>query len=177
VKRENQKIITKLLTPHTIAAIILGKDLTFTNEGRTEMLETSLVDIPQGDPELVSSTATRADGTVQSDACYTSTNPLSGPYHFRCELLGPLGPGETLSVDITVIYREAGTFDNQACSSWGDFPPPGVDRTRELARQCATTPVEVLAVPTTKAQCKKGGYSEFGFASQKECMAFVKARA
>jgi hypothetical protein len=31
--------------------------------------------------------------------------------------------------------------------------------------------------PASKADCKKGGYSEFGFASQKECMAFVRARA
>jgi hypothetical protein len=32
-------------------------------------------------------------------------------------------------------------------------------------------------MPTTKAECKNGGWRAFGFASQGECIDFVKAWA
>jgi YVTN family beta-propeller protein len=33
-----------------------------------------------------------------------------------------------------------------------------------------------VRVPTSKDQCKNGGYAQFGFASQGQCLAFLRGR-
>jgi hypothetical protein len=150
-----------------------------TNEGRVAATETLVVDRAEGNPELVSSTATLANGTVRTDACFFNTDPGVGAEQFMCPQLGPLAPGEVITVDLVLVYPSAGTFQNEASVSLSYVPAPGTPPSDmyQLGRHVDTISVEVMAMPTTKAQCKKGGYAEFGFASQKECMAFVRARA
>jgi hypothetical protein len=39
------------------------------------------------------------------------------------------------------------------------------------------TVVDAPPLPTAKAQCKNGGWKQFGFKNQGRCIAFVKPRA
>jgi uncharacterized repeat protein (TIGR01451 family) len=174
-----EPVITKTYSPQpAIAGEPVTFSLTVTNEGHSTATDTLVVDDPEGNPSLVSSTATLADGTQRTDACFFNTDPGVGAEQYMCPALGPLGPGETITVDLTLVYPEPGTFQNEASVSLSYIPPAGTPPpTYELGRNLDTISVEVMAMPTTKAQCKKGGYAEFGFASQKECMAFVRARA
>jgi hypothetical protein len=173
-----EPVITKTYSPQPA---VVGEPtvhhIEVTNEGSATADDVLVVDRAQGNPELASSVATLADGTVRTDACFYNTDPNVGADQFMCRQLGPLGPGQTISVDLTLAYPTAGTFENEASVSFLYLPSPGTSPTYQLGRHVDTISVEVMAMPTTKAQCKKGGYAEFGFASQKECMAFVRARA
>jgi hypothetical protein len=75
-------------------------------------------------------------------------------------------------MDLTVIPREAGTYTNHACS--GFSLPPGVSV--DPSRNCADTTVLVVTAqenPTSKEQCKHGGYATFGFKNQGQCIKAV----
>jgi hypothetical protein len=61
-------------------------------------------------------------------------------------------------------------------------PPPetdqrGVERPQGEACDSGAFELEQQAEPKTKAECKKGGYKEFGFKNQGRCIAFVNRAA
>lgn len=89
-----------------------------------------------------------------SDTCPEAPNH-DAPYWFP------------LKDDVYSGGADASFSPNYAPYGWS------LETNRDLVFAIYVTPIG----PTKKADCKKGGYSEFGFASQKECMAFVRARA
>ena len=62
-------------------------------------------------------------------------------------------------------------------------PPPATDQRgidRPQGEACDSGAFELVQeplVPKTKAECKKGGYREFGFKNQGRCVAFVNRAA
>jgi hypothetical protein len=61
-------------------------------------------------------------------------------------------------------------------------PPPetdqrGVERPQGDACAAGAFELEQKAEPETKADCKNGGYREFGFKNQGRCIAFVNRAA
>jgi hypothetical protein len=59
-------------------------------------------------------------------------------------------------------------------------PPPQTDQRgvmRPQGETCDSGAFELVQEPQSKADCKKGGYKEFGFKSQGKCIAFVNRTA
>jgi hypothetical protein len=61
-------------------------------------------------------------------------------------------------------------------------PPPqtdqrGVERLQRDACDTEAFELEQQAEPETKAECKQGGYREFGFKNQGQCVTFVNRAA
>jgi hypothetical protein len=59
-------------------------------------------------------------------------------------------------------------------------PPPQTDQRgvmRPQGETCDSGAFELVQEPQSKADCKKGGYKEFGFKSQGKCIAFVNRAA
>jgi uncharacterized repeat protein (TIGR01451 family) len=77
--------------------------------------------------------------------------------------------GQTLTMDVTVIPTEAGTFTN---TIFLQYVAPQLGNAGFRINE--TFPVTVLPAPTKQKQCKQGGYADFGFENQGECIAFVK---
>jgi uncharacterized repeat protein (TIGR01451 family) len=77
--------------------------------------------------------------------------------------------GQTLTMDVTVIPTEDGTFTN---TIFLQYVAPQLGNAGFRINE--TFLVTVLPAPTKPKQCKRGGYADFGFENQDECRAFVK---
>ena len=88
--------------------------------------------------------------------CTTSGNTVT------CAQVRFFSETQPFTLTIVATPTECGTFTNTASagSSTGSV----------------TFTVEgcVPTTPTTKEQCKKGGYEEFGFKNQGQCVAFIE---
>jgi len=148
--------------------------LTNSTESNIAFYETYIRDRYSGSPTLVSSTLTRPDGTTTNDVCYDSTEaPVNQP-HFRCDALGSLQVGQTESVDITFVYDTPGTYTDTAETWVWVIQGGGTVSVYDDSQSTASDTITVLGAPASKADCRHGGYADFGFASQKECMRFLK---
>jgi uncharacterized repeat protein (TIGR01451 family) len=80
------------------------------------------------------------------------------PFNFR--------RGQPFEATIEVIPRECGTFTNTATA------PPGVGGpvSETFTVECPPP------LPTTKEQCKKGGWEDFGYPDQGTCISDVNRR-
>jgi hypothetical protein len=62
----------------------------------------------------------------------------------------------------------------------GACPPPATDQRgvqRPQGEACDSGAYELVQGPKTKAECKKGGYKEFGFKNQGQCIASLQRNA
>jgi hypothetical protein len=88
---------------------------------------------------------------------------------------GPLYPGESITLRVTMIPHESGTFRNTGAMHYHQAEPPrGID----ITQSSDTVFVEVVErplKPQTTAECKNGGYKEFGFKNQGQCIKAVNA--
>jgi hypothetical protein len=75
---------------------------------------------------------------------------------------------------VTVTDGQPDTFAPTAQSNMPiECPPPPPDPSRLEPLSNGDITVVDAQVPTTKAQCKNGGWKEFGFKNQGLCIAFV----
>jgi hypothetical protein len=90
---------------------------------------------------------------------------------------GPLYPGESITLRVTMIPHESGTFQNTGAMHYYQAEPPrGID----ITQSSDTVFVEVVErppKPQTKAECKNGGYEKFSFKNQGECIKAVNHAA
>jgi hypothetical protein len=76
-------------------------------------------------------------------------------------------------------YSEALFYELRRDGVLGSCPPPTTDQRgvgRPQGESCDSGAFELLQQPpkpTTKEECKKGGYKEFGLKNQGRCIAFV----
>ena len=96
--------------------------------------------------------------TCSESAGTVTCTPVS--YFFDTEA----GTAVPFVATIEVIPTQCGTFTNTASA----------DLDGTTASETFTVEGCVPTTPTTKEQCKKGGYEEFGFKNQGQCEAFVK---
>lgn len=168
-------VVTKTMNPDPA---YVGSPVTFhitlTINGTHTAQNVVLSDILLPNMDLVSVTATAADGSDVSENCFrdepTPTTP-NGAVGCR---VGDVPGGGSVSMDVTVIPREAGTYQNTAGSGFG--LPPGV--TSDPSRNLTTITVTVLPAPpkpTTKEQCKNNGFANFGFVDQGSCVSYVNS--
>ena len=93
-----------------------------------------------------------------------------------CHWFGPLYGGESVSMRVTIIPQNEGMYGDR-----GQLSALVVDPARQdqLGKSWAFEEVFVQVVekpkPTTKAQCKNGGFAQFGFADQGACIEYVNA--
>jgi hypothetical protein len=80
------------------------------------------------------------------------------------------GSGDAYPGGSYVLMNSGSSFDQLLTSAWTSSPYLDWDLAFKAVFSTSDS-------PTTKEDCKKGGYAEFDFASQEECMAFVRARA
>jgi uncharacterized repeat protein (TIGR01451 family) len=137
-------VVTKRADPNPA---YVGSELTFhitlTNEGNSTAPDVTLSDVILPDMDLVSVTATAADGSDVSERCFrddpTPTTP-NGAVGCR---FGNVPRGQSATLDVVVIPGEPGAYRNHAGSG---FPNPlGVtaDTSRNL------THVDVTVLPTS----------------------------
>jgi uncharacterized repeat protein (TIGR01451 family) len=174
-------VVTKTANPDPA---YVGAPLTFhitldLNEGNYTAQAVQLSDILLPDMDLVSVTAKAADGSDVSADCFRDEpTPTTPDGAVGCRF-GDVAGGGTVSMDVTVIPREAGTYQNWASSSFS--LPAGVSV--DPSRNGTSINVTVLPAPpapptpTTKEQCKKGGFATFGFADQGSCVSHVNGTA
>ena len=146
----SQFCIDKTATPSTVA---VGEPITFTITQRCP-----------GNGELGCIDTLPLVDTLPPDAGFTDVSVPAG-----CTLSGNTVtcPGvrfftETQPFVLTIVATptECGTFTNTASTS----------------SDTGSVTFTVNCVPTTKAQCKKGGFREFGFADQGTCISDVNRR-
>jgi uncharacterized repeat protein (TIGR01451 family) len=137
--------------------VTVGQPLTFTIRGfcATECSVTGLRitdTLPaDADLEFVSASATGKDNPTCSQSAGTVT---CAPLVFST--------GEPFEATIKVIPRECGTFTNTATAI-----PFGWMASDTFAVSC---------LPTTKEQCKNGGWEDFGYPDQGRCISDVNRR-
>jgi hypothetical protein len=86
----------------------------------------------------------------------------SGGSYTGLQVVDNTGPGERDTLDLA-LDRQPGD-----CSP---VPRSGFFTTIEPGN---FTVVDAPALPTSKQQCKKGGFASFGFENQGRCVAFVE---
>jgi uncharacterized repeat protein (TIGR01451 family) len=136
---------------------VVGEPITFTITVRAEPCCSSSADrlidyLPEG-VDFVSATATQGE-------CIYGTDPQDGvPHTVRC---GPYTVGLNLTqvITITVVPTSPGSYVNVARHSTVRVEEPF--EVREPA-------------PSVKEDCKNGGYKQFGFRNQGQCIKAVKA--
>jgi uncharacterized protein DUF11 len=143
----------KTATPDPVT---VGEPLTFTirgfcapGEGCLQVSERGLEDILPAGLEFVSATATGPGDPTCSQSAGTVT---CAPFSFD-----NLSPFEAT---ITVIPRECGTFTNTATDVLFD----------NSASETFTVEGCGPTLPTTKEECKKGGWKELGYPDQGTCI-------
>jgi len=140
----------------------VGDQLTFTIRGFCEAGQGCFFRDPFGVTdtlpeglEFVSATATGLNNPTCSHSAGTVT---CAPFFFDNE--------STFEATITVIPRECGTFTNTATDvSFGDS-----------VSETFTVEGCVPPTPMTKADCKKGGWEDFGYPDQGTCISDVNRR-
>ena len=88
---------------------------------------------------------------------------------------GPLYPGESVTLRVTMIPHESGTFQNTGALQYHQVEP---NRDIDITQSSDTVFVEVVELPPkpqTGAECKNGGYEKFGFKNQGQCIKAVNA--
>ena len=158
----SQFCIDKTATPSTVS---VGEQITFTitqrcpasEQGCMDGLSIPLVDTLPPDAGFTVDSVDAVGPSLPPDyQCTTSGNTVTCP---GGRLFTPTQP---FVLTIVATPTGCGTFTNTASagSSTGSV----------------TFTVEgcVPTTPTTKEQCKKGGYEEFGFKNQGQCVAFVE---
>ena len=93
--------------------------------------------------------------SVDPAGCSTSGNTVT------CSFLRTINPGGAFTLTIVATPTECGTFTNTASDS-------------ALTVEAPFTVAGCL--PTTKAQCKRGGWKEFGYPDQGTCISDVNRR-
>jgi hypothetical protein len=114
-----------------------------------------------------------------TDTCgFTRTSQQTGSLPNTDPLLDPVGladnggPTETIA-----LLPESPAVDlvgQEAC------PPPQTDQRgveRPQGEACDSGAFELVQGPQTKADCKQGGYKEFGFKNQGQCIASLQRNA
>jgi hypothetical protein len=107
-------------------------------------------------------------GFTQATGSLPKTNPLLDP----AGLSDNGGPTQTIA-----LQPESPAVD---LVGQGACPPPQTDQRgvmRPQGEACDSGAFELVQEPQSKADCKKGGYKEFGFKSQGKCIAFVNRAA
>jgi hypothetical protein len=110
-------------------------------------------------------------GFTQATGSLPNTNPLLDP----AGLQDNGGPTQTIA-----LQPESPAVD---LVGQGACPPPTTDQRgvqRPQGESCDSGAFELVQQPpkpTTKEECKKGGYKEFGFKNQGRCIAFVNRSA
>jgi hypothetical protein len=110
-------------------------------------------------------------GFTQATGSLPNTNPLLDP----AGLQDNTGPTQTIA-----LQPESPAVD---LVGQGACPPPATDQRgvgRPQGQSCDSGAFELVQQPpnpTTKEECKKGGYKEFGFKNQGRCIAFVNSSA
>jgi hypothetical protein len=140
----------------------VGDQLTFTIRGFCEPGQSclqsgpfELTDTLPAGLEFVSATATGPNNPTCSHSAGTVT---CAPYNFD--------NASPFEATITVIPRECGTFTNTATEPFfGDS-----------VSETFTVEGCVPPTPMTKADCKKGGWKEFGYPDQGTCISDVNRR-
>lgn len=158
--------LEKTATPDTVQ---VGESLTFTIRGFCTFPEENvsggcglgnsqgLTDTLPAGLEFVSATATGVDpATTCSESAGTVT---CAPVTFTND---PVAGEVPFVAIIEVIPTQCGTFTNTATMNGGGPPP------------VSETFTVVGCFPTTKEQCKEGGYAQFGFENQGRCIKAVK---
>lgn len=75
----------------------------------------------------------------------------------------------------TVVYSGLLPTPPATCPAPGDAPPPGFSSTGGGPLTSGDlTVIDALPLPTSKDQCTRGGWRQFGFRNQGECVAFVQ---
>jgi hypothetical protein len=107
-------------------------------------------------------------GFTQATGSLPNTNPLLDP----AGLADNGGPTQTIA-----LLPESPAVDlvsQEAC------PPPQTDQRgveRPQGEACDAGAFELVQGPQTKADCKKGGWEEFGFKNQGQCIASLQRNA
>jgi uncharacterized repeat protein (TIGR01451 family) len=137
---------------------VVGEPLTFTITVRAESFVSGSADrlidyLPEG-VDFVSATATQGE-------CIYGTDPQDGvPHTVRCGPYNFGGPNNvTQVVTITVVPTSPGSYVNIARHSSVQVEEPF--EVREPA-------------PSDKEDCKNGGYKQFGFTNQGQCIKAVE---
>jgi hypothetical protein len=78
-------------------------------------------------------------------------------------------------ITVQVVDDQLDTFDSalvgRTATDCSPLPPTGLGGPLSSGD---ITVVDAPALPTTKRQCKNGGWKQFGFQSQGQCISFVK---
>ena len=144
--------------------VTVGEPLTFTIRGYCEdgclVLQGGLTDTLPAGLEFVSATATGyTEYGIPQPTCSESAGTVTcTPVAFASNQ-----PGQEMDVPfvatIEVIPTQCGTFTNTASMAFG--------------LSVSETFTVVGCVPTTKAQCKNGGWRAFGYPDQGTCITAV----
>jgi fimbrial isopeptide formation D2 family protein len=146
--------IDKTANPLTVA---VGEQITFTITERCPETLGCGTTYPLSDTLPAGLTLVSAEASQADALCTASGNTV------ECTGLRTSNPTAPFTLTIVATATECGTFTNTASTvlSSGSVtftvncPPP---------------------LPTTKAQCKKGGYREFGYPDQGTCVSDVNRR-
>jgi hypothetical protein len=107
-------------------------------------------------------------GFSQGTGSISNTDPLLDPDGLQDNG----GPTKTIA-----LQPESPAVDlvaQEAC------PPPETDQRgveRPQGEACDSGAYELVQGPQTKADCKKGGYKDFGFKNQGQCIASLQKKA
>jgi len=88
---------------------------------------------------------------------------------------GPLYPGDSVTLRVTMIPHEAGTFQNTGQMHYHYVEP---NRDIDITQYRDTVFVEVVErppKPQTEAECKNGGWDALGYKNQGKCIKAVKS--
>jgi uncharacterized repeat protein (TIGR01451 family) len=173
--------LTKTCTPQPVR---VGEPvtchITMTNESSFSAINVTVWDELPLNTEFVSVTGTDVDGGAPKGGCFFSqpgpTDPPSAG-HAVCRFYldstpggDPIPAGESVSIDVTFIPQEAGTLQNTAYTQWTESGSGGF----ASFRISTTMDLVVLEAPTTKEECRDGGFASFGFENQGQCVRYVE---
>jgi hypothetical protein len=90
------------------------------------------------------------------------------------------GDGDRLTLVLVLDDRPAGEPDRGSVSIYFDRPPPAcaavdIGAAIDPVRSGSITVTDAPALPTTKDDCKHGGWAAFGFRNQGQCVKSVVA--
>jgi hypothetical protein len=98
----------------------------------------------------------------------TKTGPSGGPNRAIGEIVAVDNGPDIADSDTVAVYYDETATGTPNCSTLG---------TQRLGPVRADVTVHAAAMPTTKQQCKKGGWRSFGvFKNQGDCVSFVATK-
>jgi len=142
--------------------------VSITNQGPDPQPPTAIFD----DQVPTNTTIVSAEFTKGEGSC------VFGNQNISCYVHSSIAVGDTVEIAITVIPQEEGIIENVAVISTGSSTVYDTNLTPDghPARDRETTTVlgPPEEGPKTKADCKTGGWRDFGFKNQGECIKAVK---